>query len=110
MEKAPARVYADTSVFGGVFDEEFTTASESFFEQARPRSFQLVVSDVIRKEIADAPQPVRACSKNDSLAVVNSLSNTPPKTDVSAYTRVGAFSILFPPQTDFGHAAQRILQ
>ena len=60
MEKAPARVYADTSVFGGVFDKEFTTASESFFEQARQRSFQLVVSDVIRKEIADAPQPVRA--------------------------------------------------
>ena len=60
MEKAPTRVYADTSVFGGAFDEEFTTASESFFEQARQRSFQLVVSDVIRKEIADAPQPVRA--------------------------------------------------
>ena len=29
----PIRVYADTSVFGGVFDEEFQVASRTFFEQ-----------------------------------------------------------------------------
>ena len=27
METKPVRVYADTSVFGGVFDEEFQEAS-----------------------------------------------------------------------------------
>lgn len=31
------RVYADTSVFGGVFDEEFCDTSRTFFEQVRER-------------------------------------------------------------------------
>jgi hypothetical protein len=30
-------VYADTSVFGGVFDEEFTTASRVFFDQVQAK-------------------------------------------------------------------------
>ena len=29
------RVYADTSVFGGAFDEEFEDASKMFFDQVR---------------------------------------------------------------------------
>ena len=29
----PIRVYADTSVCGGVFDDEFATPSRAFFEQ-----------------------------------------------------------------------------
>jgi hypothetical protein len=27
------RIYADTSVFGGVFDDEFAAASKIFFDQ-----------------------------------------------------------------------------
>jgi len=30
MKGKPMRVYADTSVFGGVFDEEFATPSRAF--------------------------------------------------------------------------------
>jgi len=29
------RVYADTSVFGGILDEEFSEASRLFFEQTK---------------------------------------------------------------------------
>jgi hypothetical protein len=32
MNTLPIRVYADTSVFGGVFDEIFETASRAFFQ------------------------------------------------------------------------------
>jgi predicted nucleic acid-binding protein len=53
------RVYADTSVFGGVFDEEFEQASRAFFEQVRRGRFQLVTSALVELEIALAPAAVR---------------------------------------------------
>jgi hypothetical protein len=31
----PIRVYADTSVYGGVFDEEFSVTSTAFFDSVR---------------------------------------------------------------------------
>lgn len=58
MGKRPIRVYADTSVFGGAFDEEFKNSSNSFFDAIRDKSLQLVVSDIIRREIAVAPKQV----------------------------------------------------
>lgn len=45
-------VYTDTSVFGGVFDDEFTTASREFFDLVQRGRFELMVSDISRKEIA----------------------------------------------------------
>jgi predicted nucleic acid-binding protein len=59
MARAAIRVYADTSVFGGAFDEEFATSSIAFFDQVRSGGFQLVVSPVVESEIAGAPQDVR---------------------------------------------------
>jgi hypothetical protein len=56
----PIRVYADTSVFGGVFDEEFAESSRAFFEAVRRGRFRLVVSVVVRDELEDAPPEVRA--------------------------------------------------
>ncbi|OQW92270.1 MAG: hypothetical protein BWK79_15045, partial [Beggiatoa sp. IS2] len=56
---SPIRVYADTSVFGGVFDEIFKTASRTFFQQVQEGRFQLVISSLVQKEIELAPIPVR---------------------------------------------------
>ncbi|MEZ5406286.1 MAG: hypothetical protein R3F23_09055 [Verrucomicrobiia bacterium] len=56
----PIRVYADTSVFGGVFDPEFQKPSRTFFEQVRQGRFQLVISDTVDEEIIRAPLQVRA--------------------------------------------------
>jgi predicted nucleic acid-binding protein len=53
------RVYADSSVFGGAFDEEFEAASRTFFDQVRSGRFHLVVSPVIEDEIVGAPDDVR---------------------------------------------------
>ena len=53
------RVYADTSVFGGVYDEEFDIPSAAFFDEVRKSKRTLVVSDVVRREITTAPQDVR---------------------------------------------------
>jgi len=60
MTKEPIRVYADTSVFGGVFDVEFTVASNRFFELVRQGRFHLVLSPVVRRELDAAPEKVRA--------------------------------------------------
>ena len=56
----PLRVYADTSVFGGVFDREFERPSARFFEEVRQGRFRLVVSPLIEDEISTAPVEVRA--------------------------------------------------
>ena len=53
------RIYADTSVFGGVFDEEFEAPSKAFFEQARRSSFILVTSPIVEAELEPAPTEVR---------------------------------------------------
>lgn len=58
--KTPLRVYADTSVFGGCFEEKFGEASVRFFEQVRDGTFTLVVSDVTLRELAPAPQFVKS--------------------------------------------------
>jgi hypothetical protein len=53
------RVYIDTSVLGGVFDDEFKQPTSVFFEQARAGGFSIVVSALLEEEIADAPEEVR---------------------------------------------------
>ena len=53
------RIYADTSVFGGVFDAEFSSASGEFFAQIADGKFTLVTSVVVADEIANAPLNVR---------------------------------------------------
>lgn len=53
------RVYADTSVFGGCFDEEFAESSNEFFDRVRLGEFLLVLSDTTFRELRDAPDQVR---------------------------------------------------
>jgi predicted nucleic acid-binding protein len=51
--------YVDTSVYGGVFDEEFTDASKDFFDLVMTGRIQLFTSEVVSDEIALAPGKVR---------------------------------------------------
>ena len=55
----PILVYADTSVYGGMFDEEFTKPSRSFFDRVRAGRFRLVLSTLVRDELEEAATPVR---------------------------------------------------
>ena len=57
--KKTLRVYADTSVFGGCFDDEFRAESVRFFEEVRSGRFILVVFDVTIDELGLAPESVR---------------------------------------------------
>lgn len=58
MKKRQIRVYADTSVYGGVYDEEFADASTLFFDQVRSGDFTLYISEVVHKELEVAPDKV----------------------------------------------------
>ena len=60
MRDIPVRVYADTSVYGGVLDEEYEAPSRQFFDDVRSGRFGLVVSAIVADELRDAPEPVRA--------------------------------------------------
>lgn len=53
------RVYADTSVFGGCFDDEFKIESVRFFEEVREGQFVVVVSNITLDELELAPDSVR---------------------------------------------------
>jgi hypothetical protein len=54
----PIRTYADTSVYGGPYDEEFAEASRRFFDQVRAGRFLLVTSAVVSDELEEAPPKV----------------------------------------------------
>src|SRR5574337_195527 len=53
------RGYADSCVFGGVFDEEFGGTSRTFFEQVREGRFSLVTSALVHEEIDPGPPDVQ---------------------------------------------------
>jgi predicted nucleic acid-binding protein len=55
----PVRIYADTSVYGGVFDDEFAKPSRAFFDRVEEGRFQLVVSALVEDELVQAPPAVR---------------------------------------------------
>lgn len=54
------KVFVDTSVFGGCFDEEFEKESRLFFDEVKTGRFQIVVSDTVMKEIKKAPEHIRS--------------------------------------------------
>lgn len=54
------RVYADTSVLGGCFDEEFERASRAFLALVSEGAFRLVISATTAEKLAEAPERVRA--------------------------------------------------
>ena len=53
------RIYVDTSVIGGCFDEEFSDASKRLIEYALTGKVVLLVSDVVLRELENAPMFVR---------------------------------------------------
>jgi len=53
------RIYIDTSVVGGYFDEEFKEATISLFDRLQNNELIFVVSDLLDLELINAPSNVR---------------------------------------------------
>jgi hypothetical protein len=59
IRPSPFRAFVDSSVFGGVFDDEFADDSKRFFEEVRRGRFIVLVSEILFREILSAPPQVR---------------------------------------------------
>lgn len=53
------RIYIDTSVVGGYFDEEFKEPTQKLFERLEKAEIVFVISDLLELELIDAPTHVR---------------------------------------------------
>ena len=53
------KVYVDTSVIGGCFDEEFESDSLSLFELARVGRLKLLISNITLRELDGSPPEVQ---------------------------------------------------
>ncbi|MEO8769309.1 MAG: hypothetical protein ABI402_04475 [Ferruginibacter sp.] len=60
------RIYIDTSVVGGYFDEEFRDATIRLFERLQNNEIIFVVSDLLDLELINAPTNVRELLHNFS--------------------------------------------
>jgi len=52
------RIYFDTSVFGGYFDEEFEEFTRPLFERINNGEFKVLLSAVLQRELKPAPDKI----------------------------------------------------
>jgi predicted nucleic acid-binding protein len=58
------RLYIDTSVFGGYYDEEFAEFTKPLFERLQKGEFKLIFSTVTQDELTFAPANVKKLVEN----------------------------------------------
>ncbi|MFH0975821.1 MAG: hypothetical protein V1874_08565 [Spirochaetota bacterium] len=54
-----SKVYIDTSVIGGCFDDEFFEVSNKLFDEFKTGKKIAVISDITLLELKDAPENVK---------------------------------------------------
>jgi len=52
------RIYIDTSVVGGYFDEEFKDSTQRLFKRLEGNEVKFVISDLLELELMQAPKNV----------------------------------------------------
>lgn len=58
------RIYIDTSVFGGYFDEEFKEHTIPLFDRIQAEEFIILYSAVTQDELENAPEKVKELVKS----------------------------------------------
>ncbi len=58
------RLYIDTSVFGGYFDEEFSEFTRPLFSRIQNGEFRLLFSEITQDELTPAPEKVQELVRN----------------------------------------------
>lgn len=87
---APLRIYTDTSVIGGCFDEEFAEHSNRFMDGVRAGRYKLLISDVVARELLAAPPRVQKVLADLHLNQVESITINPAVRDLTeAYLNAG---------------------
>jgi hypothetical protein len=70
------RIYVDTSVIGGYFDEEFELYTRLFFEQVHQGTFKVLLSDLLVTELNGAPKEVLAFYESISTTQIEYVDQT----------------------------------
>ena len=58
------KIYIDTSVIGGYFDQEFEIETKALFDKVLNNEYELVISDLTERELLSAPENVKTLIKN----------------------------------------------
>jgi len=69
----------DTSVFGGLHDEEFQEYTRPLFEQIKNSEFEIIYSNITENELENAPKKIR-----DTTKLLPKKSTTYVKSDVES--------------------------
>lgn len=84
------RIYVDTSVFGGCFDNEFKAASLKLFDEIRAGRFILLFSAATLRELKTAPEQVRAILQSIPEQFLEAIEETPEVIELrDAYLKAG---------------------
>lgn len=87
------RVYADTSVFGGYFEEPFLAGSKALFEHFVKGDLRLVLSALTLQELLPAPKKVRDLIDSIPPAYVEPLDRSPRAAELAdAYLASGTLT------------------
>ena len=77
------RIYIDTSVFGGYFDEEFKEHTIPLFDRLKNNEFTLLFSTVTEDELENAPEKVKNLVKGLSPESTEFLDTTADAIDLA---------------------------
>ena len=58
-----ARIYIDTSIAGGYFDDEFSADTKALFKRLENKEITFIISSVLQQELQKAPDNVRELLK-----------------------------------------------
>ena len=53
------KLYLDTSVFGGLYDEEFKEYTLPLFEKIKNSEFEIIYSNITKQELQNAPEKIK---------------------------------------------------
>ena len=77
------RIYIDTSVFGGHFDEEFKEHTIPLFDRIKEGEFVILYSTVTQEELENAPQNVKELVKNLRVELTEFIETTEEAVDLA---------------------------
>ena len=64
MKDRVAKIYLDTSVFGGFYDSDFEEETQILFEKIKLGQFQVIYSNTTVEELLGAPERVQELLPN----------------------------------------------
>jgi predicted nucleic acid-binding protein len=77
------RLYIDTSVFGGYFDDEFAEFTKPLFDKISNGDFRLLFSTVTQDELEEAPEHVKDLVKHLKIEFTEFIEETEEAVDLA---------------------------